>query len=407
MWEGIVALKMFKNRETGTKISSMVTMAVLSIAIATTCLLVSLSVVSGFAKAYENAILKFNAHVVVIRDGDIENISEIMPVVQKYSHNISPFIFREGLALLPGMVSGVVIKGIDAKTLGQVYPLNYIPVPSQAGQSLPSLLSAKNSIPSVLLGKELFDRTCAAGPCEFIRILIPKNNPSKQLKDFAQTFRVAGSFESGLYEFDSKFVLTSLQSMDTVFHTGEHASGIELSLEDPHQAAKVANEIESELPGDYQAISWDELNEALFSAMKTEKVIFLMIMILLVIVASFNVMGVILMMVLNRPREVAILRAMGASRWSLQNLFSFQGLCVGFLGTLIGIGMSVLILMTIKNWGWLSLDPQIYYVSHLPVDWSPFFWIVLVAVTLCICYGMSLVAARWLLKKNYLIQSFR
>ncbi|MBI2340091.1 MAG: ABC transporter permease [Deltaproteobacteria bacterium] len=485
-WEYRLGFRMLLGRKKQF-LSPMSLIALCGIVFGVGATLTSLSVITGFQEAYEKAILGFNAHLILVTDGDIEDPSVLTPVFDemrvtdeealywkkhaplwrwlkhvgffpdpkmeelqgKGIQGLSPFVYREGLALLSDEVAGVVLKGVDPSALDTVYPINYQLLPeATSGERVTSheslvtghwsLVTGRESratsdeqraltealgrtdlkAPPVLVGKDLFTRffpegktVAPARPAEsrVIRLMVPKGDAEgkQTLKDYAQDFTVVGFFESGLYEFDSQFILTGLSSMQKLFQLDKKVSGVEMVLDDPHKARDMARALEAILPIPADIISWDQLNEDLFSAMRMEKTLFLVVMLLIVLVASFNVMGVIFMMILNRRGDLAVLKAVGAQGSRLRRAFSAQGAVMGLSGSVAGSFLSALCLWSLDRFGWFALDPQIYFISRLPVAWAPSLWIGLVASSVMICYGSAFVAAKVALKAGGLSQTFR
>lgn len=460
-WELLYSWRILQGRRKSF-FSPMTLIAICGIAFGMTAMLVSISVISGFQRVYEEAILGFNAHVVLIEDGEIDGLESLKPVLDHFRVSPSeiqywkqhkgvwswlgrlpgfkdprmealsqkgivaatPFIYREGLGIFPDEVRSVVLKGVETSQIQNMYPLHFRSLQEQEEERLhphatpaashfnpqTALDAPTTTYPSVIIGKILYDSFFPEGTQgqPQIKLMIPKGEGTgKSLKDYAQTFQVVGVFESGLYEFDSQFVMTSIPAMEKLFNLKDHYSGLEIVLDDRSKAPAMARLIEKELPSSFQAISWDELNGSLFSAMKMEKVLFLIIMSLIMLVASFNVMGIILMLILQRERDIAIFKVMGARRQSLNLAFAVQGLFLATVGILLGSALSGFILWTLDRFKWFALDPKIYFISHLPVDWSTEVWLGLITAALLICYGVSRIASGWILRKGSLTQTFR
>lgn len=450
MWELDFSFRLLKSRKKLSVFLPMTLIAVCGIAFAMGAALVSLSVIGGFEKAYEQAILGFNSHIVLIREGEIDDLTEIAPVLnsfrtspyetalwtrkektwkwsggipffkddrmemlsQKGIQAVTPFIFREGLGIFPDAVEGIVLKGVDPAEMQKVYPVRYEHVDgtvlSDPGEALRQNQNAE--IPPVVMGKPLFKRFFPDGaPDEpTVKLLIPKSyGESQKLNDYTQTARVIATFESGLYEFDSQFMLASIEDLRQLFKLKAKTSGVEIVLDDRFKAQNTARALEAALPPGFQAISWDELNEPLFAAMKMEKTLFWIIMILVMVIASFNVMGIILMLVLKRQPDIAILLAMGAREKSVNRCFAFYGGMLGLGGALLGTLLSAAILWSLNTFHWIPLDPQIYFLTELPVEWSAWVWLIFVGATLLICYGVARIASARLIRRGMLAQTFR
>lgn len=411
-WEARLGLRFLLGRKGGSSLRPSVITAVLGILFSMAAALICLAVVSGFEQAYQKSILAFNAHVVFMSENDVEDTGPMLAALEPFKAKgvkaATPFLFREGLGVLPDSVAPVVLKGVDASVAASLYPMKYFAFDGKAAP-LNGLLKRDGEAPTVVLGKYLFEKFFPGTPLpsdsHLIRLLVPRTKETS-LKDYELNLKVAGIFESGLYEFDSKFIMVDNVALSRALKLGSRRTGVEVVLDDPVKAPTLAREIEPHMPEGIQAVAWNELNESLFSAMKMEKTLFFVIMLLILVVASFNVMGVVLMLLLDHTQDAAILRAMGASRKSLALSFSWSGLYLGAAAGICGGAFAALILWFIKQGRWMKLDPQVYFVSELPVAWPFGLWALMFAALLGICFSVSLLAAR-MVGRMGLVRVFR
>jgi lipoprotein-releasing system permease protein len=197
-------------------------------------------------------------------------------------------------------------------------------------------------------------------------------------------FRVVGIFEFGYDDFDRELAIVDLRAIQGFVNRGDVVTGIDVRVEDPMATASIAREIQGRLPaGAYQALTWQEVHRNLFESLKINKLWLSIIMTSMVVVASFNILSTLVLMVLDKTREIAILKSMGASRGGIMRIFVFQGLFIGVLGTLLGLlgGYGICQLIESINFG---LDPTVYKISALAIDirLSEFIIIGLVAVSI-------------------------
>ena len=219
--------------------------------------------------------------------------------------------------------------------------------------------------PGIIVGKELAmrlgvvvgDRINVVSPVGPISALgmTPKIRP----------FQVVGLFESGMYEYDSSLAYISLEEAQRFFSLGRTATGIEVKVEDVFTADAVANRIAAQLGTGYMARDWMLLNRNLFSALRLEKTMMFLLLVLITLVASFNIVGTLTMIVNEKQREIAILKAMGATPQAIMRIFMLNGLVIGLTGTAIGIPLGYTFLYLIENY-W-TFDQTVYYISHIPV----------------------------------------
>lgn len=303
---------------------------------------------------------------------------------QKGVVGVTPFLYREGLAISKGIIKGVVVKGIDPATIRQV---NQMRLNLEGDVSINEALGSSKTL-KVILGKALSERL---GSPARITLMVPETVKGKQFVPA----EVAGTFESGLYDYDSQFALVNIEEARRIFETGKiKATGIEIKLDDPEKAAAVAYALNNGLPARYQAITWAELNRDLFDALALERLVFSIIMGTLVVVAAFNIIGVLVLLICYRAHEVAILKALGMRTELLRKIFTRSGVSTGLVGTVIGIGMGVGISWAVKHFHLIRLEPEIYFLSALPIDISWPICGIIAFFSLLMCYFTSRMAAK-------------
>jgi len=463
--------------------------AIAGIAIGAATLLIAISIVSGFQREYRRSILDFNAHVVILRAGEMEDISgplrftaglentkeekqfeqsfgwmlpywnaissiyrglidfhddisykfemhpdfvafwekldprriaewlpdnahdsvnQISKMGRKGLVGATPFLYREGLIISGGIIKGVVIKGVDWKTVRDV---NQMSIQLPQGVSLEEALSTDDKIPKIILGKALAQRigiSTAPSPLrqgdggqaregtegwgdKKVTLMVPKTGREKNFISVV----VSGIFESGLYDYDSQFALMSIEETRRVFEAGPiRATGIEIKLDDPQKAKAVADIINDELGAPYQTLTWGELNRDLFEALLLEKLVFSIIMGILVVVAAFNIIGVLVLLISYRAHEVAILKALGMPTNALRKIFTRGGVATGLVGTITGLAVGLALASSLKHYQFIRLEPEIYFLSSLPIDISWSICGMILLFSLLMCYVTSRMAAK-------------
>lgn len=180
-----------------------------------------------------------------------------------------------------------------------------------------------------------------------------------------RTFVVAGIFQSGMYEYDSSLAYIDLTEAQKFFGMGDSVTGIEIKVMDVFRAGEIARRVEQALGFSYVARDWMQMNRNLFSALKLEKTMMFLLLVLITIVASFNIVSTLTMIVTEKQKEIAILKAMGATKRSIRRIFMLNGLIIGLSGTAIGIPLGYAFLWLIERF-W-TFDPTVYYISKIPV----------------------------------------
>jgi len=193
---------------------------------------------------------------------------------------------------------------------------------------------------------------------------------------FNRDYRVAGVFYTGMYEYDLKYVYVTLESLQNFLARGDAVDGIEVRISDANDTARyVPTEnapglIREALGPGYRIVDWRELNRSLFSALKLEKIAMFLVLGIVILVASFSIVGNLIMVVIEKAREIALLKTLGASDLGIMQLFAIQGLLIGLIGTILGVLMGLLGCWFGKRFG-IPLNPDVYYIDRLPihVDW--------------------------------------
>tara|TARA_Y100000588_G_C14097930_1_gene857440 strand:- start:452 stop:1198 length:747 start_codon:yes stop_codon:yes gene_type:complete len=214
-------------------------------------------------------------------------------------------------------------------------------------------------------------------------------------------FKVVGLFESGMFEYDSSLAFISVQSAQRFFAMKDKVSGIEIRVEDIDSADQIAELLQENLGFPYYVRDWMRMNKNLFSALRLEKIVMFIILILIILVAAFNIVSTLFMVVMEKTKEIAILKSMGASRASIMKIFSFQGLIIGLLGTLIGCvgGFAIVpnlneIVGFIENiFGITAFPSDVYYLDKLPSEIQYMDSFLIIVFSIVICFVASLYPA--------------
>lgn len=239
----------------------------------------------------------------------------------------------------------------------------------------PSLSRRTQSLPGILVGKELVKQTHLYTG-EEVRVVSPLSDPSNPDATgtpipFNRDYRVAGVFYTGMYEYDLKYVYVTLESLQDFLDRGDAVDGIEVRIGSPDDTDEYVAKLQHVLGKQYRIQDWKELNRSLFSALKLEKIAMFLVLGIVILVASFSIVGNLIMVVVEKGREIALLKTLGASDVSLMQVFAIQGLLIGFVGTGLGVGTGLLACFLGKTFG-IPLNPDVYYIDKMPVhiDWT-------------------------------------
>ncbi|HEU0031676.1 MAG TPA: FtsX-like permease family protein [Kofleriaceae bacterium] len=245
----------------------------------------------------------------------------------------------------------------------------------------PSLSTRTQALPGILVGRELVKQTHLYTG-EEVRVVSPLSDPSNPDATgtpipFNRDYRVAGVFFTGMYEYDLKYVYVTLDSLQDFLDRGDAVDGIEVRIQSADDTARYVSTdaghpglIQEALGPGYRVQDWRELNRSLFSALKLEKIAMFLVLGIVILVASFAIVGNLIMVVVEKGREIALLKTLGATDTGIMQLFAIQGMLIGLIGTALGISMGLLTCWAIKRYG-LPLDPDVYYIDRLPIHVDP------------------------------------
>jgi len=336
-------------------------------------LIATLAVMTGFKEDLRDKILGTNAHVIITdrMHSSITDYTKVVAEAQKVPHVVAatPFIYNQVLLSSDAGVYGVVLRGIDPLSEPRVTDIkkNIIDGSIEDLERKNPSKSDKDKLPlpGIIIGKELAGRLgLLVGDKLNVMSPVGTMGPLGIIPKIRR-FQVAGVFDAGMYEYDSTLAYVSLTAAQDFFNMGDVASGVEVKVDDIFIADQVATEIDGKLGFPYGARDWMKLNKNLFSALKLEKIMMFIILVLIILVASFNIVSTLTMIVVEKNREIAILKAMGATRKEVMRIFMVDGLIIGLIGTIIGIPLGYVACEILQRF--YTLPSDIYYISHLPV----------------------------------------
>ena len=405
-YELFISLRHLKAKRSQKFISLNTWISVGGVALGVMALIVVIAVMSGFSKDLRDKILGTNSHVVVTnitRTGmeDYEAVIEKVLKAQGVSA-VAPFILNQVMLTNGGNAVGVVVRGVDPAREAGVSDLEKNLVQGSLEMlGGPKKSSGKSRRDGIILGKELA-RRLGVQHDDVVSMVAPASRVTPMgLIPKIKLFKVVGFFESGMFEYDSNLAFISIYSAQKFFAMKGKVSGIEIRVEDIGLADQVAAEIQHSLGFPYYARDWMQMNKNLFSALRLEKIVMFIILILIILVAAFNIVSTLFMVVMEKSKEIAILKSMGASRASIMKVFSYQGLIIGIIGTAIGCigGFTVVpnlneIVGFIETlFGITAFPSDVYYLDRLPSEIQYFDSFLIVVFSIVICFLASLYPA--------------
>ncbi|MCY1041349.1 ABC transporter permease [Corallococcus sp. bb12-1] len=404
----------------------MTALSVGGVGVGVMALIIVLSVMSGFEADLQKKILGTNAHAVVSKyAGELPEYAKVMEQVKRVPGVVgqTPFIINQVMIASEGNVDGVIIKGIDPDSVGTVtdLPQNILPGGDlghleQPGKILPgraveddddakpkdeedpiigkSSAPAKPTVlPGIIVGRELAAslRVVVGDRVNVVSPLGTELSPSGPIPK-SRAFRVAGVFYSGMYEYDSKFVYILLKEAQDFFNV-KGATGIELKVADIDDARRISNQVVRVLGGyPYRARDWGEMNKNLFSALRLEKLVMGIILSIIIIVAAGLIVATVIMLVLEKRKEISVLKALGVPDGGIVKIFLAEGLQIGVAGGLLGLFSGLAWCLFIEKVG-IKLDPEVYYIPALPVRIEPVQTALAVIIAVLVTYLASIYPA--------------
>ncbi len=385
-FEWALSLRYLKAKRQQVFISLITWISVGGVAVGVMALIVVLAVMSGFEDLLKHKIVGTNAHVVVLQvdSHHLKDYEHVLERVRRAPHvvAVTPFVYSQVMLSSRANVTGVVIRGIDPAR----EPLVTDVVKNirqggleRLGEEVARASNAEEEIPSrppgIVIGRELVKNLNTFLGDE-ITVVSPIGTitPAGMMPKYRR-FEVVAIFDSGMFEYDTSLAFISLPTAQRFFNLGDAVTGLQVRVDDVDRAPQVAQALRRELGLPYWTRDWTEMNRNLFAALRVEKVTMFVILALIVLVAAFNIVSTLIMMVMDKRRDIAILKAMGATKRAIMKIFVLQGLIIGTAGTVAGaIGGIVLASSLERIRGFLervlqmSVFPrEVYYFDQLPV----------------------------------------
>lgn len=381
-YEFIISLRYLRARRKQVFVSIITFISIAGIFLGVAALIIVIAVMNGFETDLRSKILGINSHVVVMEHGGgMRQHSLVMQEVARIPGVVAatPFIYSQAMLKNGNNVTGIVLRGLSLADAMKVInlgkfregKLEYL---QDGKRDIPGLKLEHSGLPGILIGRELA-KNLGVFLFETVHIVSPSGVSTPMgMVPRMKPFVVVGIFESGFYEYDSTLAYISLKVCQEFLNMGDLVTGIEIRVDDIYKADRIAKSIEKKLGYPYWGRNWMEMNKNLFSALKLEKRVMFIILSLIVIVAAFNIISALIMIVMEKNRDIAILKTMGATRAGIMKIFIFQGLIVGSIGTLFGslAGLGVafnlegLSRFVERLFGFKILPGEVYYLSELP-----------------------------------------
>jgi lipoprotein-releasing system permease protein len=368
------------------------TVSTMGVVLGVASLIVVMAVTSGFEREFQDKVLALNAHLIVIPYGNVDIDSPEADRIQEKLRGVpgvvrmAKFLFSAGEVMV-GRV-GANLKGIDLRQGADDLRRSLVEGSIEALEAPATCPGASaDGVGRIIVGAELAHRLrVKVGDC--VPIMVPFSN-QEGMAPPSFPFKVVGLFRMGFNEYDTRLAYVSLKDARMIASARGSVFGVELRFADPRQALTIGKEIKQRLDAPYRVIDWKELNHNLFMALTMQKVIISLLLVLIIIVAAFNIIASLTMIVLSKVREIAILKSMGARSAMVARVFLVGGTTVGGIGTGFGILYGLLVCLVARLYGY-PLDPKVYLIGQLPVQITASEIALVAAATLLICFLATL-----------------
>jgi lipoprotein-releasing system permease protein len=361
----------------------------LGVTVGVMALVIALALMTGLMQEVRDRILASNPHVYVWKRGGITDYRAEADRLRRMPRVLgaAPAILDQSLIYGGGVSSPIQIKGIDPVIEQQVTDIEG----SIRSGSLDDLKAAEDRPPGILLGKQLAAKM-AVDVGDIVNVVSPELVPTG-LALRPRPLRVAGTFELGLPEFDSTYGFVSIDAAKRILGKSE-IDFIQLRVDDIWAAPEIARRIDDLGEGDYLTEDWADMNQSLFSALSLERKAISLAIALIVMVAALNIVASLILMVMEKHRDIAILKTMGASARSIMAIFMLQGVIIGIIGTLVGAVAGVVAATVADRYKLVPVAPDIYMVSHMPFTVRPIDVAMVVGVAMLICFFATIYPSR-------------
>lgn len=350
-------------------ISLISVISILGVAVGVMALIVVLSVYTGFTEGLRDQIIGINSHILVQRFGsNITDPEETAARIEQVKgvEATSPYIYSQALISSAQASSGIVLRGIDPAGAGRVINIGR---QMQSGELAD--LDLPGDLPGIIIGLELA-RQLNVGTGSRIRLISPEGplSPMGVLPKI-RTCEIVGIFETGMFEYDSTLGFVNLDTARSLSGDEAGVHGIEVRVTNVERADVIGRSIRAELGPGFSVRDWMQLNQNLFAALKLEKVGIFIALDLIILVAALNIISALIMVVMEKTRDIAILKSMGATTGSIMRIFFYQGAVIGLTGTVFGVMGGLGLCTILKRYKFIELPSNVYPMSTMPIKVVP------------------------------------
>jgi len=369
-------------------------MSIIGVALGVAALVVVLGVYNGLTTDMRDKILGANAHGIVlsyIPDAFGKNPGLVDDILRSPGvTGATPFIYTEVMLSSGDGVKGLMLRGVDPKTApGVLSMLRAIKRGSVAG------LETGDGTPGIIIGEELA-KHIGIGLGSRVNLLSPSGQKTTAgFQPRIRPFEVAGIFKTGMYEYDSSLAFVTLDAARELLGLDPgFLSGIEITVDDVYKADVITQELTDNIGNPFYARSWMDMNANLFAALKLEKIGMFILLIMVVLIGSFSIVATLVMLVMEKTRDIAVMMSMGATRKMIRRIFMYQGTIIGFVGTMLGYAIGLTVGFLLKRYQFIKLPENVYTLDHLPIIITVPDVLIIGGAAMLLCFLSTLYPAR-------------
>lgn len=393
-FETFVALRYLFALRKQSFISVISLFAICGVAIGVGALIVVIGVMNGFSTDLRDKILGVNAHILVTSArGGIEDYRELADEAKQVKGviGVTPFVYSEVMLSTRSGVKGVVLRGIDPSTSESVLSLSKDMVSGNVAN-----LEADGGAPGIIIGTELAKRLGLTQGSQ-VNLLSPSGRSGAAgFTPKVRQFIVAGVFRTGMYEYDSTLGYVTIPAARQLLgFKGDLVSGLEISVDDVYNVDAITKQLRDKVGSFLVYVrNWQEMNANLFAALELEKTAMFIILAMIVLVGSFSIVTTLVMLVIQKTKDIAVLMSIGADKNAIRRIFMFQGTFIGLVGTFIGFLIGVPVSLLLKEYQFIKLPSNVYPVDYLPVRLDALDLIAIGGAAFLLCFLATIYPAR-------------
>lgn len=398
-----IGLRYLRAKRTDAFISLITVIATAGVGLGVMTLNVVLSVMTGFEEDLRDRILGFNPHIVVRSfAGTLEDYPASLAEVRSVPGVTvaAPFVLGQVMLSTGDRLEGALLRGVLPEAGGAIDFEKHLTRGDVGALGVRHAVAREAAsqrdvrLAGIILGEELAARL-AIGPGDPVSVVSPVGIVTPVgLVPRVKRFVVVGLFDSGMAEYDGVLGYVGLENAQRFFGLGQAVTGLEIRVADLYRADQTSAEIARRLGFPYQVRDWMQTNQNLFAALKLEKTVYFVVLLLIVCVAAFNIVATLVMVVMEKRKDVAILKSIGATRASIARIFVWKGMAIGGVGTLLGSVAGYALCWALGRYQFIELPSDVFYVTKLPVKMYPEYFAMVMLVSLVICLCAALYPAR-------------